>query len=197
MKKPVDIPPPTDKSYTMPEDYQQQLILQTRQAFTSEFNFIYNSWIKSGYRSNTYSHVDKNLYTLNQHDIVSGLLARAKTLVAHEPGKPENLLGYIVYDIVDNVFVVYYAYTKEMFRKLGIQKILLKSAGYNLNSMGFYTHNTKHGDNAARHVNLFFNPYLLLSPKHNPWKKEAKITVKQSRLNPETLIESENEHGVE
>lgn len=138
-----------------------------RPAFPEEHNFIYSSWIKSGYRSRPLETVAKEIYTLNQHDIITSLLSRCEVLVAHQYQAPENLFGYIICQKVDNVFVLHYAYVKQTFRKLGVFAGLLRAAKFYPHlSAGFYTHSTKAMSHIEHKFNLIYNPYLLSNPKY-------------------------------
>lgn len=139
-----------------------------REAYPSEVNFIYNSWIKSGYRSRVYEMIAKEIYTNAQHDVITHVLGRATVLVAQELDKPENIYAYLIYQWVDGVFVVHFAYTKQVFRRLGMLSSLLKAAGFDRsNSIGFYTHSTKSAYDLEGKLNLIYNPYLIINPKYD------------------------------
>lgn len=148
-----------------------------RDVFPEEYNFIYNSWIKSGYRSKAYEMVAKEIYTLNQHDIITSLLVRAKIIVVQELNNPENIYGYLVYDYVDGIFTVYYAYVKQFFRGFGLLKALLAHAGFKNGSAGFYTHPTKLSYHVCHKLGLLYNPYLLINPKYSPLLKKPVRTL--------------------
>ena len=145
---------------------EQSLPVEIREAYPSETNFIYHSWIKSGFRSRVYEMIAKEIYTNAQHDVITHVLARANVIVAQELNKPENIYGYLIYQYVDGVFVVHYAYTKQIFRRLGVLASLLKAAGFDSKSnMGFYTHSTKAAYDIETRLNMFYNPYLIINPK--------------------------------
>lgn len=72
-----------------------------------------------------------------------------------------QILGYIVHEVVDNVPVLHYAYTKHSFRGLGVQKQLKAEAALN---SGFYTHHTSSATKLAKSWNLVYNPYLVWVP---------------------------------
>jgi hypothetical protein len=164
-------------------EHKFEIPIAVREIFPEEHNFVLHSWIKSGQRSNNFGVVAKELYTLNQHEIITSLLTRSKILVAQELDKPESLYGYIVYDLIDGVFTLHYAYVKQFFRGLGVLKALLSHANFSTETAGFYTHHTKICDKVMPSLNLMYNPYLLINPKFsplckNPEKKlvELKIT---------------------
>lgn len=169
------------------------LPIQVRQNIPQEVNFIYNSWIKSGYRSRALECVAKELYTLNQHDVITHLLGRCEVLVAHELHKPESLFGYIVYEWLDGVFVLHYAYTKQMFRGLGILSILLEEAGfYKERSAGFYTHVTKAAKDVEQKVNLIYNPYLLINPKYDVMVRAPAKSVQPAKVPDSNMLIAED-----
>jgi hypothetical protein len=160
-----------------------QLPIEIRPAYNIEHNFIYNSWIKSGFRSRALGIIAKELYTLNQHDVITHLLGRCNVLVAQELNKPESLYGYIVYQWLDGVFVLHYAYTKEMFRKLGVLSNLLNAANFHpQQSAGFYTHTTKAAFEVEPKLNLIYNPYLLINPKYEVLVSSPKTPVKPTPI---------------
>lgn len=163
------------------------LPIAVREIFPEEHNFVLNSWIKSGHRSRNFEAVAKEIYTLNQHEVITSLLTRSKVLVAQELDKPENLYGYIVYDYIDGVFTLHYAYTKQFFRGLGVFKLMLEHAGFAADTAGFYTHQTKVCEKVMPAVNLLYNPYLLINPKFSPLCRNPnrKVTsLKISDLTP-------------
>lgn len=170
-------------------DSKYELPIAVREIFPEEHNFVLNSWIKSGYRSRQMESVAKEIYTLNQHEIITSLLVRSKVLVAQELDKPENLYGYIVYDYIDGIFVLHYAYVKQFFRGLGVFKTLLDHADFKCEHAGFYTHHTKICDKVMQNLNMLYNPYLLINPKFSPLikppnKKLAEIKIEiQNKTN--------------
>ena len=169
---------------------EQSLPIEIREAYPSETNFIYNSWIKSGHRSRVYEMVAKEIYTLNQHDIITHVLARANVIVAQEHNKPENIYGYLVYQHVDGVLVVHYAYTKQIFRRLGILNSLLAATGFDKKaSLGFYTHSTKAAHDMEARLNLIYNPYLLINPKYEVLNSNPKQAVVPAPVLPAENIE--------
>lgn len=156
----------------------KSLPIEIREAYQSEHNFIYNSWIKSGFRSKAHQIIAKEIYTLNQHEIITHILARADIIVAQEINKPESIYAYLVYQYVDGTFVAHYAYTKEAFRNLGMLSSLLQQAGFNKNnSAGFLTHPTVAALAVGEKNNLFYNPYVLLNPKYEVLVSAPKVRV--------------------
>jgi len=155
-----------------------RLPIEIRKGYDHETNFIYNSWIKSGHRSRTHEIIAKELYTLNQHDVITHVLARANVIVAQELDKPESLYGYLVYQWLDGVFVVHYAYTKQVFRSLGVLSSLLQYAGFEpQQSAGFYTHTTKAAHAIDTKLNLIYNPYIIINPKYEVLTSQPKARV--------------------
>ena len=159
-----------------------KLPIAIRNVFPEEHNFILNSWIKSGYRSKTLEPVAKEIYTLNQHEVISSLLVRSKVIVAQELNNPENIYGYICYDYIDGIFVLHYAYTKQIYRNLEIFKHLLQHAAKDNPVTGFYTHHTKVCEKIMPKLNLLYNPYLLINPKFNPMLKNPERKLENLKL---------------
>lgn len=163
------------------------LPIMIRTAMPEEHNFIYNSFIKSGYRSRTMEIIPREIYTLNQHDIITHLLARCEVIVAHQYDAPENLFGYLIYQKVDGVFVIHYAYVKQTFRNLGVFSSLLKAAKYyHTMTAGFYTHSTKAMQHIEQKFNLIYNPYLLINPKY-----EVLVSSPKNKVVPGPTVPAE------
>lgn len=179
------------------EKNKPQIPIQIRPCFPEEYPFIYNSWIKSGYRSKCLEVVAKELYAINQHDIISSLITRSNIIVAQELGKPENLFGYLVYDYVDGIFVAYYAYTKQLFRNIGILKNLLHHAGFDGSVAGFYTHHTKTCNSIDYKLNLLYNPYILINPKFAPWARQPSMSLVPPKVPSDVEILSKKDYEVD
>lgn len=174
-----------------------KLPISIREAYDSEHPFIYNSWIKSGFRSRALEIVAKELYTIHQHDIITHILARSTVVVAQELNKPENLYGYLVYQWIDGVFVVHYAYTKQIYRGLGVLTALLEDSGFNHRATaGFYTHTTKAAHNIDNKLNLIYNPYLLSNPKYEVLTSSPKKPVKPSPV-AQAVLGAENDSVID
>lgn len=141
-----------------------ELPVKYRTLIASDTNFIFNSWIKSCLDSPHYKYVPRASLTSELHKHIEGCLLNKHTIVVTNREDSE-LYGYIVFDYVDDVFVLHYAYIKKVFRGLGLFKALLEQAGYDTESAGFYTHLTKNSSYVAEKVNLIYNPFILINYK--------------------------------
>jgi len=126
-------------------------------------NFIFNSWLKSYKDSATVKFVSPNIYYDGQHKVIEKLLKTAKTLVAVDAQDPQHILGYLNYEVVDNVFVLHFGYVKQKFRNTGVLKALVAEAGHITGTAGCYTHDTKSCSAIMPKFNLVFHPYLLIN----------------------------------
>lgn len=153
--------------------------------------FIYNSWLKSHrdvFRSenmdgSAFSAKDiemrrqmkerhdqtkfmKNVsYFSSYKKHVTNLLSRAQVLLAVDSEKPDLIYAYLVFERVGkSATVVHYAYTKHVYRKLGlIKRLVLESGLGSMPSPIFLTvHNLAVSEIRAKYPELLvYDPYIL------------------------------------
>lgn len=122
-----------------------------RDANEADVPFIFNSWLKS-FRPFA-GPVSPIIYYEFQHKLIEQLLQRSVVRVACSVTDTNEIYAYLVSELIDDVSIIHYAYTKHTFRGLGLQRKL------GLSSSGFYTHRT----NCSRFLypdQLIYNPYL-------------------------------------
>jgi ribosomal protein S18 acetylase RimI-like enzyme len=146
------------KNSESPAQAQISISPAIRQAIEADVPFIFNSWLKS-YRSMART-VSNPVYFEFHHKAIEALLQRSEVLVAVNPADANELYGYIVYEVVQDVPVIHYAYVKQSFRGLGIATAL--AAKLQVSGGGFYSHETRAGIEVLAHKGLKFvyNPYL-------------------------------------
>lgn len=60
-------------------------------------------------------------------DHIAGILERSKVTVACDPTDHNHVMGYIVHQTVDELFMLHWVYVKAPFRRLGVMKELIQS----------------------------------------------------------------------
>lgn len=143
------------------QDALEKLNLKMREALPEDLNFIFNSWISSFKRSKCNHNVPAATYFQGQHKVIERILRQSSTLLLVEGKHTENILAYIVFEMVEGVFCVHYAYVKNTYRGFGLLRKLLLTVREGNNTGGFYTHDTTCARFVADKFNLFCNPYIL------------------------------------
>lgn len=141
----------------------QQLPIVIRDADESDISFIFNSWLKSFRNGSLCRHVDNTVYFTEHHKLIERLLKTCKVRIATSQDDAANILGYMVHEKVDGIFVLHYAYTKHTFRCLGVMKQLILDSGQDLNTAGVHTHMTEIFNRLALKYNLIYHPYILIN----------------------------------
>jgi L-amino acid N-acyltransferase YncA len=120
-------------------------------------SFIFNSWLKS-YQSSC-KHIAAPVYFEFQHKLIESILKRSTVLVAVNTTDEQQIYGYLVCEKIQDVTVLHYAYTKNLYRRTGIQKKLLAAANISLAEPCFISHKTVVCSKLASN-SLVYNPYL-------------------------------------
>lgn len=151
----------------------EQLQVEVRPGEPADLALVYATWLRSVRHSSLFSRgVSNRVFFAAHHLVIERLLGRgAQLLVAHPPGEPGVILGYLCYERVAPGMtiaglelaphVVHFIYTKGAFRRLGVARTLLDVAGVDLNR-SIVTHLTS---DAAEQMKRFpgaeYWPYLL------------------------------------
>lgn len=124
-----------------------------RYAKESDIAFIYATTLRCLKHDSALGKQTRNdVFYRNYSKVLDELLLRSKVFVYHVDNEPEVILGFL---ICEPPGVVHFAFTKESFRQLGIQKKLMAHAAID---NGFtITHKTR----AISWLGNTFNPYLL------------------------------------
>lgn len=141
----------------------QQLLSTTirlRSATSADVNFIFSSWLKAYRRSEFAKEQQNPIYFENQHKLIESLLKRCDVMMACDHNDTAQIYGYSVTEKLEGAFVVHFAYTKETYRKLGVQQLLMTTQGYTLNTPCIYTHRTFKAAKYERDFPVVYNPYV-------------------------------------
>lgn len=139
-----------------------QIPYKLREALPEDLNFIFHSWISS-YKSGKPNHnTPPPFYFQGQHKVIERILRQAKTLLLVEAEHSENVFAYIVYEEIEGIFVLHYAYTKRLYRGFKMIKKLLSEVRKDDKVAGIYTQDSASARFVADKINLFHNPYILM-----------------------------------
>ena len=138
-----------------------KLPIKTREALPEDLNFIFNSWLSSFKGSKFIHNVPAPFYFQGQHKVIERILRQAKTLLLVDANHSENIYAYIVYEHIEGIFCVHYAYTKHTYRGLGLFHKLFTLTRGGESTAGMYTHDSSCARFVFDKYNLFCNPYIL------------------------------------
>ena len=96
-----------------------------------DMGFLFNCWLRTLRVPN--KHVPADKYFPPLKSIIARIAQQAHVLVACDQADPEYILAYAVADPVEppaEEIRVHFAYTKRSFRRMGLQKELMKRLGY-------------------------------------------------------------------
>jgi hypothetical protein len=136
-----------------------------RDATEADVSFIFNSWLKSYLGSTATKGIPGPVYFDAHHKVIEALLVKCKVTVLCDAKDNSQIFGYLVYEVVDEVPVVHYAYIKHVYRKLGLLKMLLSDAKLGKETSLFYSHNTDVAYKISKNTKWIYNPYLAYGVK--------------------------------
>jgi hypothetical protein len=126
---------------------------QIRSASPADLEYVLSTWISSYRNSPWAGTIPNNLFDSVCTETFNQLLLRGmQVAVCSNPANPEQLLGWLAYEReggLGSALCVHHAFTKPLFRRLGIISQLLATVG--AEGPFFYTHRTvssqylKHG----------------------------------------------------
>lgn len=135
--------------------------LKVRFLKDEDMPFIYNSFLKSS--KHGFQGVPSDIYYSQLKLVLLNMLKTSNVLVVHVNGDPNKIIGYVIFERVNDVFVLHYIYVKHLYRNLGIAKNLIVSAGYDKEKeTGLATMPIKKLDFAFyKKLGLIYSPFYL------------------------------------
>jgi ribosomal protein S18 acetylase RimI-like enzyme len=139
----------------------KKLPVRLRNMQPEDKNFILNSWLKSYRKSPAVRRMENNAYFHEQSKVIKEMLDNVNVLIACDEKDSTQILGYLVSQRIDNVFIVHYLYTKLPFRNCGIGKMLIRARDHDLGDVAAcYTHHTDTANRLAYKYKFMHNPYI-------------------------------------
>lgn len=138
----------------------EKLPILFRDPHPADLNFIFNSWLQSFKGSKVLDHISQEFYYQGQHQVIERILRQANIKMLVNSEQTEDIYGYIIFEEIEGIFVMHYAYLKQTFRYLGLFRRMLNEFKPG-EGAGFYTHNSKCAYYVGQKFNLFYNPYIL------------------------------------
>lgn len=135
-------------------------MVELRGAKIEDLPFIYSTWLRSyRYASQFAKKISNSVFYEWHHKVIDRFIERGgKIFIAHAPGEPEVILGYLCLE--GDLSTIQYIYVKKAFRKMGIAKELFNTTG--ASSAKGFTHWTLDTNWIIKKLDtLTYNPYLL------------------------------------
>ena len=150
-----------------------------REAVDSDYAYIKNCWIRACRSNPEFKYIKGPIYYPNQEPIINSILFNAKVFVASYHEDPTVIIGFMVYDVIANNYVIIdWINVKKTFRCMGIydymiSKIQDENPAYDT---FMFTH-LPHDDHAYiakreyKRIGLIYNPFL----RNRYLSKDSKI----------------------
>jgi hypothetical protein len=92
----------------------------------SDISFIYSSWLKS-YKESDDACFSGHKYFLVQKKIIAEILEHSIVAIVCDPAKPGDIYSYAVYEILGEILVLHWIYTKYPFRGFGFAGDIIRA----------------------------------------------------------------------
>lgn len=161
--------------------------LKVRMVKEKDLNFIYNSFLKSNVHMNKGLVIDEIYFPYAQLALMEVLRnPNVNVWVAHVHNDVDKIVGYVISEMVDDIFILHYVYIKQMYRNYKIATGLLKTAGYEKQG-GLVTFlGRPHNRTFIKKFNLSYNPYILMIPRENlKFNEEIEEEINESNQSEE------------
>jgi ribosomal protein S18 acetylase RimI-like enzyme len=135
-------------------------LIEIRPATERDLPFIFSSWLRSYRNESKFArNISSSVFYEWHHKVIERFFERDRVaLIAHAPGEPEVILGYLCAESSGNI--IQYIYVKKAFRKMGIAKKLYEHA--KIKDGCEFTHWTTDVNWIMKKTDLLiYNPYLL------------------------------------
>ena len=119
----------------------------------SDEDFVYSGWMRSFRDSHYAGIIPYSLYHPMMRETLGQLLGLpgCKTLIATTSLDDDQLAGFLAM-VPGETPVVLYSYTKDAFRRHGVQRLLWTEAGINVHRPWLYVCRTRGASEVLRHV---------------------------------------------
>lgn len=139
-----------------PPSQPPSLILRTLERDDPAFVLVKSAWRISYWESGLRPEMDYNVYLKGHGELMSRLLARSQVRSVQFDGVDEVLGFSVIEDHPIHGLVAHYCYVKHPYRRQHFAIALLQG-------VKTYTMTTKAGEKIASHLEMQFNPYILVT----------------------------------
>lgn len=146
-----------------------EIPIAVRGAVATDIPLLTNAWLKSYREGYMPSAVSNTVYFAEHHKLLEEIIPRCETVVACNGEDPDQVFGFVTWELYDNIALIHYLYVKHVYRKLGVGtrlvRLVLAPDGV-AKDVILTTHLTspvkammKRGDYAG--PTIVYNPYML------------------------------------
>lgn len=125
----------------------------------SDRNFIFDSWLKSYKESYEGKRIPSKIYFKIFQPELERIIEKSQVCVACDPEDHDQIYAYVVYEYIDDILCIHWAFTKHTFRRLGIMNDLIKQINVSNNPI-LCTYIGINYDALKNKYNLIYNPGL-------------------------------------
>lgn len=137
------------------------LPITIRQVNQNDLGYILSTWSTEYHKITPVNFIPNSIYFPSQKKIITRILNRSQTLVAHLDEEPDNIVAYLVFEPFDESnIIIHWACTKSIFRRQGVMHeilALLQVENKNLMCSHYFQLFKKLKDR----YNLIYSPNLL------------------------------------
>lgn len=160
----------------------------------SDLAFIYSKWLQSFRRAPYAKWIPNHTYFSEHHKIIENLLRKSRVRLAVNAEDLDQIYGFLVSQVIDDVPVVHFVFVKDAFREFGIATALLNEI--NINSRDdfvFTSHMTFLGNEClqkhrSKPKNREMKNFMIL--------KTIKELERKEYLNKELVEKMEQEYAI-
>lgn len=134
-----------------------------RSATPEDLPYIYATWLKGQRKVGHHSFLTDTIYYEHEKKRIGGILERSSIGIISNPEDENHIIGYVVFDFLEDIFVLHYAHIKRAYQGLGIVKKVVETlCPKHKRKSGFYvTHFAPQLDRARQTHNFRYNPYVM------------------------------------
>lgn len=139
-----------------------------REATYDDINYITNSWISSARESLDKHPICNEIFFPNHSSVITSILSKTIPMIACYKEYPDVILGYVVYELRDDILIVDWINVKKAFRRMKVADCLidhLENGPGRHSTTVMFTHLPRNDhnyilDKAKYKYKAIYNPYL-------------------------------------
>ena len=89
--------------------------------------FIFTSWIKSNWKVYPNPSIIADLYLPEMREMIGKLLDTANTLIVCASDDRSHILGFVVFEYIEDILHIHYLYIKNAFRNVGLARSVISA----------------------------------------------------------------------
>jgi hypothetical protein len=103
------------------------LNIMLRAPTPDDTNFVIKSWMESSHASDFAVYIPDDIWYDKHKKVITNLIERSLISVLCDTEDPTHMLGFTVYEIIEDVLILHFLYIKYPYRNFGFSKQILQS----------------------------------------------------------------------